>query len=128
VTVKSFSMAMGVRKPGFQLLTLSSGHGDSSYADVPCLLPDQLGIYLNLYVPLIIFSLLILALSHVHRRTRGYGNNMREKSPSLPAPNVSGPRRGVKTSEVVGALVKDVGSIAWPPVLLFGIMAFWSFL
>jgi len=74
VTVKSFSMAMGIREPGFQLLSLSSSSSFSSetLATIPCLLPDQLGTYLRIYVPSVILSLLILFISNAHRvRTRG---------------------------------------------------------
>ncbi|KAH9947515.1 Metallo-dependent phosphatase [Amylocystis lapponica] len=74
VTVKSISMAMGVRRPGFQLLTLGApAHASSpALADAPCLLPDQLGIYLNIYLPFVLATLLVLFLSNLHRVcTRG---------------------------------------------------------
>ncbi|KAI0790605.1 Metallo-dependent phosphatase-like protein [Abortiporus biennis] len=80
ITVKSFSMAMGVRRPGFQLLSLDSikepqndhastsiGTGGKTLADSLCLLPDQLGIYLSVYVPFILFSLLVLFVSNFVR-------------------------------------------------------------
>ncbi|KAK0454946.1 Metallo-dependent phosphatase-like protein [Armillaria borealis] len=72
ITVKSFSMAMGVRRPGFQLLSLvpPSEVSGSSHANKPCLLPDQLGIYLNIYVPLIVLSLLSLLLVNLSRTRR----------------------------------------------------------
>ncbi|CCM03321.1 uncharacterized protein FIBRA_05449 [Fibroporia radiculosa] len=74
VTVKTFSMAMGVRIPGFELLSLSPNTQSSveAVATSPCFLPDQLGIYLSTYVPFVIFSLLLLFVSNAHRvRTRG---------------------------------------------------------
>lgn len=68
VTVKSISMAMGIRRPGFQLLSIvPPTRSATSLATVPCLLPDQLGIYLNVYVPLIAFSLLLLLVFNLHR-------------------------------------------------------------
>lgn len=70
VSVKSLSMAMGVRKPGFQLLSLftSPSHDRSqTLLDTPCHLPDQLGIYLSVYVPLIVISFLILIITNVLR-------------------------------------------------------------
>ncbi|KAJ7680466.1 Metallo-dependent phosphatase-like protein [Mycena polygramma] len=70
VTVKSLSMAMGVRKPGFQLLSFVSPHsmqGTSSHADSLCLLPDQLGIYLSTYIPLLVVSLLIICVANIRR-------------------------------------------------------------
>ncbi|TFY53473.1 hypothetical protein EVJ58_g9434 [Rhodofomes roseus] len=74
ITVKSFSIAMGIRQPGFQLLSEGTPPSQftSSLATVPCLLPDQLGIYLNVYLPLFVLSVLLLLASNIHRvRTRG---------------------------------------------------------
>ncbi|BGP22523.1 hypothetical protein JCM10295v2_001408 [Rhodotorula toruloides] len=69
-TVKAFSMAMGVRRPGYHLLSLyaplpptTSSSFDPSidtsdlpvsytYTQTNCTLPDQLGTYLHLYLPL----------------------------------------------------------------------------
>ncbi|EGO25593.1 hypothetical protein SERLADRAFT_437324 [Serpula lacrymans var. lacrymans S7.9] len=75
VSVKSFSMAMGIRRPGFQLLSLTSTVTPDNMVqipngppqDVPCLLPNQLGVYLYAYVPFIVFSLLALFLSNIRR-------------------------------------------------------------
>lgn len=74
VTVKSISMAMGIRRPGFQLLSLvpPSSNVRKLHADAPCLLPDQLGIYLSAYIPLLILSLLILLISNVLRVRTSY--------------------------------------------------------
>ncbi|KAJ3549354.1 hypothetical protein NMY22_g908 [Coprinellus aureogranulatus] len=68
VTVKALSMAMGIKRPGFQLLSLAPTelrreHGGVSYADAPCFLPNQLATYLRLYIPLGVVSLLIVAAS-----------------------------------------------------------------
>lgn len=66
VTVKSFSMAMGIRRPGFQLLSLASSSLipiEKTYADAPCFLPDQLRIYTHCYVPLFMLTLIILGVS-----------------------------------------------------------------
>ncbi|TFK73954.1 hypothetical protein BDN72DRAFT_760618 [Pluteus cervinus] len=65
VTVKSLSMAMGVRRPGFQLLSLAqdappSLRSSDKYADTLCHLPDQLGIYLIGYPCVVILSLLAI--------------------------------------------------------------------
>ncbi|KAJ7446202.1 Metallo-dependent phosphatase-like protein [Mycena galericulata] len=70
VTVKSLSMAMGIRRPGFQLLSLVSPHsipGSLSHADSLCLLPDQLGIYLSTYIPILIFSLSVICVANLRR-------------------------------------------------------------
>lgn len=68
--MKSFSMAMGIRRPGYQLLSLippTAFPESQTIAHTPCLLPDQLGIYLSVYVPLIVLSLAILLLSNIRR-------------------------------------------------------------
>ncbi|EIN11270.1 Metallo-dependent phosphatase [Punctularia strigosozonata HHB-11173 SS5] len=64
-TVKSFSMAMGVRRPGFQVLSLAPS---SPAADAACLLPDQLGLYISGYAPLVGLSLALLLLFASVRR------------------------------------------------------------
>ncbi|KAI6157523.1 Metallo-dependent phosphatase-like protein [Pisolithus tinctorius] len=79
VTVKSFSIAMGVRRPGFQLLSLISTVPlqDSLNQvpvlpplDTPCFLPNQIGIYLQVYFPLFILSLVILLLCNISWSTQ----------------------------------------------------------
>lgn len=69
-------MVMNVRRPGFQLLSLAPidmrVEGKPTHADTPCLLPDQLGIYLTVYIPLLAISLLVVFASHL-KLTRSYG-------------------------------------------------------
>ncbi|KAI1796433.1 Metallo-dependent phosphatase [Ganoderma leucocontextum] len=70
ITVKTFSIAMGIRHPGYQLLSLvppSPGRGTPTVAHQPCLLPDQLGIYLNVYIPLISLTLIVLLATNARR-------------------------------------------------------------
>ncbi|KAF8840517.1 Metallo-dependent phosphatase [Paxillus ammoniavirescens] len=80
VTVKSISMAMGIRRPGFQLLSLTSIVPSPDHLtqipvppprDAPCLLPDQLGIYLYVYIPLVVLSLFLVLASNVMRVNAG---------------------------------------------------------
>ncbi|OAX44112.1 Metallo-dependent phosphatase [Rhizopogon vinicolor AM-OR11-026] len=113
VTVKSFSMAMGIRRPGFQLLSLTSSipsfealtqlpNSPPSPLDTPCFLPDQLGIYLTVYVPFILLSLLSLLAFNIHRiRTR---NNKRQLRRSEVPPRSSYPdhsaSRATSTNEL----------------------------
>ncbi|GAA5964234.1 hypothetical protein JCM21900_002876 [Sporobolomyces salmonicolor] len=78
-TVKAFSMAMGIRRPGYHLLSLyaplppplsdsfdpafdpSTAVPSPAYTATTCLLPDQLGIYLHIYLPLLLtFTLFFL--------------------------------------------------------------------
>jgi hypothetical protein len=73
VTVRSFSMAMGIRRPGFQLLSLAPLPPENSNnlpTDTPCHLPDQIGIYLSVYIPLIIISVFVLLFSNFLRARR----------------------------------------------------------
>jgi hypothetical protein len=98
ITVKSFSMAMGIRRPGFQLLSLTSTissvetltqlpNSPPSPLDTPCFLPDQLGIYLSVYVPFIVLSLLSLLAFNIHRcHTR---NNKRHQRRPEDSPRFS---------------------------------------
>ncbi|KAG5648554.1 hypothetical protein DXG03_003165 [Asterophora parasitica] len=75
VSVKSLSMAMGIKRPGFQLLSLYPQRlmnaAPQTYADVPCLLPDQISIYLSAYVPLLLVSLLAVLVSSALRVRSG---------------------------------------------------------
>ncbi|KAK4565261.1 hypothetical protein LTR86_003878 [Recurvomyces mirabilis] len=70
ITVKSFSWAMGVRQPGFQLVSLWNpvdAEGKTIGTPLPtvqthmCLLPDQLGIFLD-YATLLGGTIVILLL------------------------------------------------------------------
>ncbi|TFK94574.1 Metallo-dependent phosphatase [Polyporus arcularius HHB13444] len=92
VTVKSFSMAMGVRRPGYQLLSLIPPHtayDGQSLAHRPCLLPDQLHIYLSVYIPLFVLSLIVLLTSNVRRVVlrRATSNADGEVEHDLPPPS-----------------------------------------
>ncbi|KAI0036889.1 Metallo-dependent phosphatase-like protein, partial [Vararia minispora EC-137] len=54
ISVKSLSMAMGIRRPGFELLSLATPRTpwSPSFAHAPCVLPDQIGVYVWSYAPL----------------------------------------------------------------------------
>jgi hypothetical protein len=134
ISVKSFSMAMGIRRPGFHVLSLIPQQTIGPLADSPfffekpCHLPDQLGIYLKLYVPFVVLSLIVLALYHLYQRTRGYNGLSQDSSESLPQPGVTTWRGGRASDGWARAFVRDVATIAWPPVLLFVTLACWTFL
>ena len=101
ITVKSFSMAMGVRRPGYQLLSLIPPTGshptgshqdeDRSVAHRPCLLPDQLGIYLSVYVPLIVLTLIVLLGSNIRRASQRYAPVSTRSGDSIPLGSRSNP-------------------------------------
>lgn len=90
ITVKSFSWAMGVREPGFLMLSLwnpldekdrstfhpSENHSDSSKTQQHqtiqthlCLLPDQLSIFIR-YAVLLLITLVVLLIYSIRRVSR----------------------------------------------------------
>lgn len=109
VTVKSISMAMGIRKPGFQLISISESD-NGGYADRLCLLPDQLGIYLNVYLPCFIVTVLVLFV----------GSLQEKRGSILPPPTKWARRRG---RDGLGLrFVKHLGDVGWAPLLVFSIV------
>lgn len=64
VSVKSFSMGMGIQQPGYQLLSLynpskfSKIPGEETTFHRPCVLPNQIYIYTHLYLPLLVLTVL----------------------------------------------------------------------
>lgn len=67
VTVKSFSMAMGIQSPGFQLLSIPTLNPSTTaeapfMRDKPCALPNQIRLYTGFYVPAILVALICLSL------------------------------------------------------------------
>ena len=98
VTLKSFSSSTGIRRPGFQLLSLVPPSSVAPYtnqrtfADRPCFLPDQVGVYTWVYLPLAILTILFLLGTNVRaawlRWTMGsnpgpYGDVKSRLSPNL---------------------------------------------
>ncbi|WFD29795.1 hypothetical protein MSPP1_000808 [Malassezia sp. CBS 17886] len=69
LTVKSLSMLEGVQRPGFAWLELHAPESHSAPAVdyTPCLLPDQVRIWLLLYVPCFLATALFLAVSRIRR-------------------------------------------------------------
>jgi len=64
-------MAMGIRKPGFQLLSISEDDGSSAgVVDRLCLLPDQIRIYLNGYLPLVALTLGVMIVDLLLAKVR----------------------------------------------------------
>jgi hypothetical protein len=84
---------MGIRRPGFQLLSLVSPDSSNPYAptfsDTPCHLPDQMHIYTHVYA--ICGALSILILAYVNA-TRG---RFQANQPSLELPKISQHPQGV---------------------------------
>ncbi|RPB05379.1 hypothetical protein L873DRAFT_1825152 [Choiromyces venosus 120613-1] len=70
VTVRTFAWTMGVRQPGFMMVSLLNDGlrgGEETVRVHECLLPDQIGIYLG-YVELLVQTLVILLLNMARRR------------------------------------------------------------
>lgn len=56
-TIKSFAMNMNVQRPGYLLMSLSDPQpGVESLATQGCLLPNQIRIYLSLYIPFLLLT------------------------------------------------------------------------
>ena len=89
ITVKSFSWAMGIRRPGFMLVSLWNpvdGAGNTIGTPLPtvqshlCLLPDQLGVFVH-YVLLFCFTLVVLFVYSVVKALRTKGTNNEDDGP-----------------------------------------------
>jgi hypothetical protein len=120
---------MGIRQPGFHLLSLSDEA--RAHAHHMCLLPNQLRIYCWVYVPLILATILFLAA-----RVAGGASSRHQKypikcslelgeyRPSLERP-MPAPQRGRTYPRRVA---DDVWAVAWLPLTVYVIMAitvFW---
>lgn len=90
ITVKSFAWTMGIRRPGFLLVSLwNPGNGPlDSAAEEPtlksklCLLPDQIGTFF-VYIKMFAGTLFVLAVAVLVRRIRGIANKG-DPEPLLP--------------------------------------------
>ena len=104
-------MSVHIKRPGFQLLSLVdpsklASPDLKSFADIPCLLPDQYRIYTSFYAPCILFTFLILVLLNLSKtRFRGYRKNL-----SL-APPTTRSSSGRASPNVDSGL----WSATWPP-------------
>jgi hypothetical protein len=130
---RSFSMAMGVRRPGFQLLSLSPSPPSSR--TTPCLLPDQIAVYLRIYVPLLLFSLALLAGDTFRRSGQRCEDCMDGLDLDPPRGRLPGPAAhkwsrdaGKRRKALLRAYGREVTAVAGPPALLWAAMAVWSFL
>lgn len=136
VTLKSVSLAMGVRRPGFQLLSLASllpatssarhvqahthththtvdirGHAPL-VADALCLLPDQIGIYLWGYVPLVLASIALVIFGEANGWEMGTGGRSRSWSFNLQFVSRAGAFAKSKLGDAeahAGAATKETG-------------------
>ncbi|EME38478.1 hypothetical protein DOTSEDRAFT_75867 [Dothistroma septosporum NZE10] len=106
ITVKSFSWAMGVRRPGFELVSLWNpvdSMGRTVGTPLPtiqshlCLLPDQLGLFIN-YAISLGWTLLILAVRAIVLGLRNKPIEMDEDSDDGVTTKLSLPRYQPRSS------------------------------
>ena len=128
ITVKSLSWAMGVRRPGFQLVTLwnpvdEEGLRIEGPIDTPtlktklCLLPDQLAIFLR-YAILFVVTLVVLAARArymvLHPDISPFaGAGVDEDRPVLPTTAANGPMKNAFEAEEAQTSSSDDG---YPPI------------
>lgn len=95
ITVKSFAWTMGIRRPGFLLVSLynPANGGLEAAGEAPtakshlCLLPDQIGTFFK-YVQMLVFSLFLIIAGVIVRRLRGTKQD-EDDGPILPTSNSS---------------------------------------
>lgn len=109
VTVKSFSLANHIRRPGFQLLSLNSPVKEHdvaypSFQDVPCHLPDQYGIYFSTYGMIFACNFVILLGLAMCR-----GRQSRKRRPRIEPLTISPHNSGPNTPSI------DPESAIWSP-------------
>ena len=87
---------MGIKRPGFQLLSLvpppiahsyDYEYVNNTFADTPCHLPDQLGIYTNRYFPFFLITLLVLAFAALDETSHSRKRNPLDLEITSPAAN-----------------------------------------
>ncbi|KAF9005372.1 hypothetical protein BDZ89DRAFT_1080046 [Hymenopellis radicata] len=122
-------MAMGIHQPGFQLLSLvppQAGSTAPTFADRPCLLPDQLSIYLSTYR----FVPAALALEDIVTSTSSSSFSQRLRlrdGASLPLPNSSVPRQSQTKGRPRNSFIRDFRDVAVYPLTLFIIITWLMF-
>ena len=86
VTVKTFSEARGIRRPGFQLLTLfqPSPALKTTYLDIPCFLPNANGIYYAVYLPLALVTVMLLLICNIRQPRRYQASTIEHSSEGSP--------------------------------------------
>ena len=122
VTVKSLSIAMGIRQPGFQLLSLSSK--ELTNAHRPCLLPDQVHLYCWVYAPLILATIALVALRVLITGPSWYQKHTPKRSLELPYPT-SQQLRSVPTRKgsCRTRVVQEMWAVTWPPLAVYMVTA-----
>lgn len=95
ITLKSFSSSTGIRRPGFQLLSLIPPHEattSKTHADRPCFLPDQSGVYYTVYLPVAILTFVYLFSTNIRaawRRWNAAGHSIYGDLKSRMSPHIA---------------------------------------
>ncbi|KAH8985697.1 hypothetical protein EDB92DRAFT_1881946 [Lactarius akahatsu] len=90
ITVKSFSPARHISRPGFHLLSLA-GTPSPAHAHAPCLLPRAGGTLAWLYLPALCLTILILIVTHMRRAN--HAARLRLTTPASPLPSHADPKQ-----------------------------------
>ncbi len=124
VTIKSISIAMGIRQPGFQLLSLSSE--SRTHAHQQCLLPDQVRVYSWVYAPLVLATIALVTARALTTTPSCYQKHIQKRSvvllpysTSLQQPRPVPPRR-----QSYYRLAGDLWAVTWPPLGVYMVTAF----
>jgi ethanolamine phosphate phosphodiesterase len=127
VTVKSLSIAMGIRQPGFQLLSLSSN--ERTNAHQPCALPDQVYIYLWVYAPLALATIVLVAVRALITGPSCYQKHTQKRSKELlPHPTSQQLRSVPPRKGSYRRVAEETWAVTWPPLAVYmvtALMTFW---
>ncbi len=112
---------MGIRQPGFQLLSLSSEARSHAYR--ACSVPDQVRIYSKVYAPLIFATIVLVALraaaAPVLTRHQKHGPSRSLELPTYRASMSRLPPTPPRKRGYLRRVTVDICSIAWPPLAVF---------
>ena len=122
-------MAMGIRRPAFQLLSLfpstDKNRRVAQAKDTLCLMPDQLGIYIWVYLPLLAVSFVSLLVANARRLySPSAGNNKKRDALPFPAASLTNRRRAGFCSGRM--FMRDVRDVAIPELLVFFCISWWT--
>lgn len=120
INVKTFSWAMGVKRPGFQLISVSG----TRYETKLCLLPAQLSIF-GRYAAFLGITLLVL-LVLVSRTTSNHMENglPRTIKDDENKRRTTAPGSGRRPLQLLRSTAYDMGAVAWP-VLIYYLYMIW---
>lgn len=115
LTVKSLSMLEGVHRPGYARLRLYAPHAAAAPAALdyaPCLLPDQINIWLFVYLPCLVVTLALLAAMRL--RSSGHLLPLADEIP------LDGtPMRARRQRSTAAAIARDIVFVGAAPLALW---------